>query len=244
MLPFAPQTLHRPIGNASMARHHKIVLGRNTFEPHLSGALFAPDFKTLLVADLHLEQGASLARRGVHIPPFDTAHTLSLLEQVISETKPWRIVLMGDSFHDSNAASLLAPEERLRLHKITSEIETIWLSGNHDPEPVPFLGGVNLLSHVLDDIKLLHIPSRHPTGLEIAGHLHPGATLIQRGIATRAKCFIADHRRIIMPAFGSYTGALSVRSKAFEGLVDIETSYVWMMRRSSIHKFPLTRVAV
>ena len=33
-----------------------------------------------------------------------------------------------------------------------------------------------------------------------------------RGHRIRCRCFIADRRRIIMPAFGSYTGALSVPS--------------------------------
>jgi hypothetical protein len=43
-----------------------------------------------------------------------------------------------------------------------------------------------------------------------------------------------------MPAFGSYTGALSVRSDAFAGLFgDFE---VWMIGGKAIHRFPAARV--
>ncbi len=59
-----------------MSRTQRISLGGLDFIPDLSGALYAPDFATLLVADLHLEKGTSLARRGVHLPPYDTRESL------------------------------------------------------------------------------------------------------------------------------------------------------------------------
>ena len=51
---------YNPVGKAknNVAHHYD-----------LSGALYAPEFRALLVADLHLEKGTSLARRGVHLPP-------------------------------------------------------------------------------------------------------------------------------------------------------------------------------
>ena len=75
---------------------------------------------------------------------------------------------------------------------------------------------------------------------EIAGHLHPAAAVHARGHRIRCRCFIGDGRRLIMPAFGSYTGALSVRSEAFSGLFgDFE---VWMIGGKAIHRFPSSRV--
>jgi uncharacterized protein len=224
-----------------LSRQHRITLAGIELVPDQSGALYAPEFKTLLVSDLHLEQGASLARRGIHVPPFDTAATLSLLEAVIAQTTPWRMVLMGDSFHDRVAHAALDDAHRTRLQRITSQIETVWITGNHDPDPPQGVGGVTVAEHRLGPVVLTHEPSRKPK-FEIAGHLHPGATIVQRGIATRAKCFIADARRMIMPAFGAYTGALSVRSRAFDGLFADEDTHVWMIGKSAIHKFPLARV--
>ncbi len=226
-----------------MSRGHAIIVGGVTFVPDHTGALYAPDFKTLLIADLHLEQGASLARRGIHVPPFDTEATIAQLESVLAKTKPWRMVLLGDSFHDRKAHTLLPGPLHQRLLQITGEVETVWLSGNHDPEAPLGFGGVCLPEHKLDGITLRHEPTPSLTGFEIAGHLHPGATLVQRGIAMRSKCFIADDRRIIMPAFGSYTGALSVRSKPYWKLFDENRTQVWMIGKSAIHRFPLQRIA-
>ena len=45
----------------------------------LSGALFWEQQSLLVVSDLHLEKGSSFAARGVLLPPYDTAATLSRL---------------------------------------------------------------------------------------------------------------------------------------------------------------------
>ena len=50
--------------------------------------------------------------------------------------------------------------------------------------------------------------------------MHPGASIVQRGHHIRTKCFVADQRRIILPAFGSYTGALNVLSVLLQACLD------------------------
>ena len=39
--------------------------------------------------------------------------------------------------------------------------------------------------------------------------------IIHRGRTTGRRCFAADGRRLVMPAFGAYTGGLNVRDRAF-----------------------------
>ncbi len=243
MMPFSPKPLTsswtRP---AALSEKHPIMLGGITFLPDLSGALYAPTLKTLLIADLHLEQGTSLARRGIHVPPYDTGATLAILEALIGELSPARLILLGDSFHDAVAHAQLDDPYTERLRVITSSTETIWITGNHDPAPPAALGGVSVGEHHMGNIVLRHIPARRlKDNFEIAGHLHPGATIIQRNIATRAKCFVGDNRRLILPAFGAYTGAVNVRTRAFDGLFDEPSTSVWMLASSTIHRFPLTR---
>ncbi len=227
-----------------MSRQHAITLGRLSFVPDLSGALYLPDEKLLLVADLHLEQGASLARRGLHVPPYDTAATLLMLEQVLRESEARRLVLLGDSFHDGVAHNEVSAQDAERLRAITSRIDTIWIAGNHDPNSHDQLGGVCVEELALGDVTLRHIPQKLKAGeMEIAGHLHPGASIIQRSHHIRTKCFVADDRRIILPAFGSYTGALNVRNPAFNGLLNAETTKSWMIGKAAIHCFPFKRLS-
>ena len=54
----------------------------------LSGALFWEEQGLLVVSDLHLEKGSSFASRGVLLPPYDTAATLSRLAAVIARHAP------------------------------------------------------------------------------------------------------------------------------------------------------------
>lgn len=240
MIPFSPKPLKtlsaRPHG---LSRQHTITLGSLQLVPDLSGAVFAPDHALLLVADLHLEQGASLARRGLHVPPYDTLETLAQLERVLAHTGARRLVLLGDSFHDAGAHAAVLPEDAARLRAITQGVDTVWISGNHDPEPPQGLGGTAVAELLLGDVVMRHIPARtHAEGFEIAGHLHPGAAIVQRGQRIQRKCFACDGRRLILPAFGSYTGALNVRAAAFKGLWQEKSTQVWMIGRTAIHCFP------
>jgi metallophosphoesterase superfamily enzyme len=51
----------------------------------------------------------------------------------------------------------------------------------------------------------------------------------------RRKCFATDGRRIVMPAFGAYTGGLNVLDDAFAGLLARAKLEAWMMGRSTVY---------
>ncbi len=170
---------------------------------------------------------------------------MTALEQVIAETSPSLLYLLGDSFHDVHGHTHLEPDIVTRLRHLTDRVETIWISGNHDPNPKHGLGGECVGEVVLAEILTLrHEPTRHlRNAFEISGHLHPGAGVVQRGHMVRAKCIIADERRVILPAFGAYTGALSVTSRAFHGLFEPDEASIFMLAREKIYRFPMSRVS-
>jgi metallophosphoesterase superfamily enzyme len=117
----------------------------------------------------------------------------------------------------------------------------VWITGNHDPEPPEDVGGIIIAEMALGPVTLRHQPKAlREAEAEISGHLHPAAAIHSRGQRIRRRCFIADARRLIMPAFGSYTGALSVRSEAFEGLFG--DFHVWMIGDKAVHRFPAAQV--
>jgi metallophosphoesterase superfamily enzyme len=41
-----------------------------------------------------------------------------------------------------------------------------------------------------------------------------------RGVTVRRRCFVTDGTRIVLPAFGAFTGGLNVRDVAFAALFD------------------------
>lgn len=221
---------------------HRMCLAGLDLMPHLSGALYVPEFKTLIVSDLHLEKGSSLARRGVHLPPYDTRESLRQLESAIAASRPDCLILLGDSFHDGDAMSRIDGSDAARLKAITASLKTIWIAGNHDPSPPSDFGGTIAGEVTLGPVTLRHEPRPLPENeYEIAGHLHPAASLAQRGRRIRCKCFVGDSRRIVMPAFGSYTGALSISAEPFS-LLFPDAFHVWMLGGRAVHRFPSSRV--
>ena len=200
-------------GDVEDMRVSRVTISDVTFAADLSGALFWEEQSLLVVSDLHLEKGSSFAARGVLLPPYDTAATLARLAALIARYAPRVVVALGDSFHDRDAHERLSTSNREMLAAMQVRRDWIWISGNHDPALPSDLGGV-----VASEVAIGPIVFRHePTGAfgEIAGHLHPKARVPTRGRTMERRCFACDGARAVMPAFGAYTGGLSIRDAAF-----------------------------
>jgi uncharacterized protein len=185
------------------------------FEGDPAGALYWPEQGLLAVADLHLEKGSSFAARGVLLPPYDTAATLARLARLIAHYAPRLVVALGDSFHDGGGPQRIAAVDRAALTALQRGREWIWIAGNHDPQPAQDIGGSFADTLACGPVVFRHIPQANPCDGEVAGHLHPVARVTQRGRTTSRRCFAGDGARLVMPAFGAYTGGLNVRDRAF-----------------------------
>ncbi|MBS9476695.1 ligase-associated DNA damage response endonuclease PdeM [Ancylobacter radicis] len=183
-----------------------------------AGALWWPAERMLIAADLHLEKGSSFAARGVPLPPYDTRATLALLTEIVARWNPRTLVMLGDSFHDRRGAARLGALERDMLAGLSAGREMVWVAGNHDPDPMPGLGGVHVEELRVGPLTLRHEPSAGAATGEIAGHLHPVARLLLRGRSLRRRCFASDGARLVMPALGAYAGGLNIRDAALAGL--------------------------
>jgi len=190
-------------------------LGGVVLQADCAGALYWADEGLLVVADLHLEKGSSFARRGMLLPPYDTAATLALLGRVVAHHAPRLVIALGDSFHDGGGPARVMPQDRATLAGLQRGRDWVWIAGNHDPDPARGVGGVSAQSLSLGPLTFRHEPTEGIADGEIAGHLHPSARVTQRGRAVTRKCFAADRRRAVMPAFGAYTGGLNIRDRAF-----------------------------
>ncbi len=182
------------------------------------GALYWPEQHLLVVADLHLEKGSSYAVRGVLLPPYDTAATLAALARVVVRYRPRIVVALGDSFHDGDGPQRLSAADRAALAALQVGCDWIWIAGNHDPDPAAGIGGTFATTLAVGALSFRHQPAAGAADGEIAGHLHPMARVATRGGSVRRRCFAADGRRMVMPAFGAYAGGLNVRDAAIAGL--------------------------
>ena len=189
----------------------------------VAGALYWPEEGLLVVSDLHLEKGSAFAARGVLMPPYDTASTLQRLAGLLARYAVHMVVALGDNFHDGDGPARLGASDRAHLLALQQGRDWVWIAGNHDPDPREGIGGAFARSLALGPLSFRHEPAAAPgrgaTGGashgEIAGHLHPAARVHQRGRTLTRKCFATDGARLVMPAFGAYTGGLNIRDIAF-----------------------------
>ncbi|WP_417522975.1 ligase-associated DNA damage response endonuclease PdeM [Marinovum sp.] len=179
-----------------------------------SGALHWPEAGLLCVSDLHLGKSARQARRnGAQLPPYDVEDTLSRLEAEVEATGATTVICLGDSFDDLQAFEAL-PEAALDwITRLQAGRRWIWIEGNHDPGPVA-LAGDHLAQFRLEGLTFRHIASDDAPG-EVSGHYHPKLRL---RAASRA-CFLVDATRLILPAFGTYTGGLRCDDPALDRLM-------------------------
>lgn len=181
-----------------------------------AGVLVLPGHDTLIVSDLHFEKASSFAMQGRMLPPYDTRETLIRLAAAIERHAPARVIALGDSFHDMLADRRMDDGDAGLLQQLVAERdEWIWIEGNHDPAPPPQFGGEVCEVLRLGDLILRHEPHAGAVAGEIAGHLHPCAKVSARGRAVRRRCFATDGRRLVMPAFGAFTGGLNICDPAF-----------------------------
>jgi DNA ligase-associated metallophosphoesterase len=185
----------------------------------LSGALWLPAHGTLVVSDLHLEKGSAYAARsGQFLPPYDTRETLANLHEVIARFEPACVVALGDSFHDARGPERMEPGDRAMVAALQEGRDWVWIAGNHDAEIGEGVGGRYAAELALGALTLRHEPAAGAKPGEVAGHLHPCGKVAMRGRAVRRRCFVSDGARLVMPAFGAFTGGLNVRDKAFDPL--------------------------
>ena len=204
-----------------------------------AGAIYWPEQGLLAVADLHLEKGSSFAARGQLLPPYDTAATLLRLAALIARYAPRCVVALGDSFHDGGGPARLGDNDRASIRAMQHGRDWIWITGNHDPEPAANIGGRFEGKLALGPLTFRHLPSGADG--EVAGHLHPAARVTHRGRAVARRCFAADEKRMVMPAFGAFTGGLNIRDEAFAAVFGTLMFSAHMLGDGRLYSFAAKR---
>lgn len=172
-----------------------------------SGALWWPMEGLLCVSDLHLGKSERMARRGGPLlPPYEARETLMRLETDIRATTPRIVVCLGDSFDDVAAAHALDADTLAWIATLMAGRRWIWIAGNHDAGPVE-LAGTYLETLYQPPLIFRHI-ARPGVKAEVSGHYHPKARIRTRAGSTTRPCFLVDRHRLILPAYGTYTGGL------------------------------------
>ncbi len=204
------------------------------------GALVWPAQRLLAVADLHLEKGSAAASRGSLLPPWDTRATLDRLGALLRRHAPRTVVALGDSFHDPRGSRRLMAADAARLAAMAEAAAFVWVLGNHDPAPAEGIAGASVAEWRAGPLVFRHQAVAGTAG-EISGHFHPKAQVPVRGTVVSRACFVADARRVLLPALGAYTGGLDVRDAAIAQLFP-RGGRVFLLGRERLFSFAYAAV--
>jgi DNA ligase-associated metallophosphoesterase len=200
-----------------------LSFGQHDFLACGQAALFWPARRALLLADLHFEKASWFARLGQHLPPYDSRATLDAVTALVEQTDAGELWCLGDSFHDMAGAARMDAETRGRLRALTDRLDWHWITGNHDIglqdgdvalAGQALIGGTVLPEAVVEGIVLRHEADPAETRPEISGHFHPKLRLSLRGRHVSRRCFVRTPRKLLMPAFGAFTGGLDAGAPA------------------------------
>ncbi|MBC2837238.1 ligase-associated DNA damage response endonuclease PdeM [Paragemmobacter straminiformis] len=193
---------------------HAFTFAETALSALASGALHWPERRLLCVSDLHLGKSERLARRGgTLLPPYETRETLARLDAAIEATRSETVICLGDSFDDLAAADAMPDAERLWLARLMAGRDWVWIEGNHDAGPID-IGGTHRAELALGPLTFRHIAQAGAKG-EVSGHYHPKLRLAGQS----RPCFLLDADRLILPAFGAYTGGMRHDDPALSGLM-------------------------
>lgn len=203
---------------------YRFTLAGADLEARGSGALFWPARKLLCVSDLHLGTPAHSAAHGGATLHYESHDTLSRLDAELAATRAETVLCLGDTFDDRAAVKALSEQEQLWITRLQAGRRWVWIEGNHNPDP-PDLGGTHLAELPMHPLIFRHVAQAAQSG-EVSGYYHPKARLEAKSHNITRPCFLIDGDRVILPAFGGYTGGLHAHESVLSSLMREEAQAV------------------
>lgn len=184
-------------------------------------AIFWNRQKTLFLADPHFGKAASFRKAGIPVSEASSENDLFNLSFLIRQTNARTIVFLGDFFHARTSRANLVKKMLSDWRCRFPSLELHLIRGNHDYKSGDPWEELKIQCHnepfVLNEWECRHHPLINPSNPYLAGHLHPGYSLQGKGRPrVRSACFQVGRMRIILPAFGSFTGLQNVKLESHD----------------------------
>lgn len=184
---------------------------------HASGALWIPEQRTALIADIHLGYSWAQRRRG-ELGPLADAQSRQKLLKLRDELQPRRFVFLGDLVH---APRPCAPERAWIedvLQELASTAELVAVLGNHDRAFADEFGHLPVQTALIwreGPLTAIHgdqlaVPLL-ASGTLLLGHLHPALPVHEAsGAGRKLPVFLASASCVVLPAFSPFAGGYNV----------------------------------
>lgn len=184
-------------------------------------AIYWGERETLIVTDLHIGKSGHFRKAGIAAPSTINAKNLERLGKLIEVYQPSTLLILGDLFHSKANREWLEFEEWLESF---DGLDIKLVTGNHDFLHQSFYESAKISVHEtleIDEFLFVHNPddsfesdSNHTV---VAGHIHPGISIKGKGRQSlRFPCFLFSDERILLPAFGEFTGLYNIKPQENE----------------------------
>ncbi len=183
-------------------------------ELHLSPdkAIYWRRKKALLIADLHIGKVSHFRKNNIPIPQGAAEKNFLVLERLILTWKPKVVYFLGDLFHSFYNKEW---EQLTFILAKYPKTKYVLITGNHDilKEEHYDMAGIKRISQLgIGPFMMTHHPEKHEGYYNLCGHIHPGVRLKGEGRQyIKLSCFYFGSKRGILPAFGSFTGTMSIQ---------------------------------
>jgi DNA ligase-associated metallophosphoesterase len=185
----------------------EININNQNFILHYSGAMYWVQRRLLVISDVHLGKVSHFRKFGAAIPSGVIHKNFLKLDEVIAYFNPESICFLGDLFH----SSLNREWDLFRNWVSKTNLPIVLIAGNHDiinPKKYEVLGIKTVSEWATEEGFLLtHHPETREGYFTLCGHIHPAVRL--RGMGRQVLkllCFFMSENRMILPAFGEFTG--------------------------------------
>jgi len=195
-------------------------------------AIYYPEHRALLIADVHFGKAAAYRKLGQPVPHGTTQGNLERLDRLLTAYDCDRLIFLGDFLHapESHAATTLNALGEWR--RARPELRMTLIRGNHDrragdpPESLTIEVVTEPL--LLGPFALQHEPDPHTTHHVLAGHVHPVYRLQGRGRQSlRLACFYVGETVSLLPAFGGFTGGFAIEKTPDTQIYVVGDGAVW-----------------
>ncbi|WP_407362021.1 ligase-associated DNA damage response endonuclease PdeM [Pseudomonas luteola] len=195
-------------------------------------AVYWPEQKALLIADIHFGKAAAFRALGQPVPHGTTATNLARLDALLEAYPTEHLYFLGDFLHAPESHAPTTLNALARWRNANPSLLITLIRGNHDlraGDPPASLK-INVVPEplLIGPLALQHEPESHPSHVVLAGHIHPAFSLSGRGRQRlRLPCFCLDNDVLLLPAFGDFTGGWEIKALPGRRIFVVGDGGIW-----------------
>ncbi|MEP2026042.1 MAG: ligase-associated DNA damage response endonuclease PdeM [Reichenbachiella sp.] len=193
-------------------KHFKATIQNQTFYLLPEKVIFWEEQKALILSDLHIGKASHFRKAGVPISSHIHVNEFFVLDAIIEEFNPDKILFVGDLFHSDHNQEW---DLFYNWSHHYDDLEMILIKGNHDILPDSLyrnsrLRVVDLLQ--IDNIEFTHERNELSEYYNISGHIHPSVSMVGSGKQSlKLPCYLFREDHAFLPAFGHFTGMAKIK---------------------------------